>query len=554
MYRSFEEASVRFDSAQHAESREVLELLNPPSDGDVHHLHKKAADNIYDLSMFERVRLMHAMLRRRYRELEQAYDKEMEVYTATLVELRRRDLEQQIELLSQMKVVGMTISGAAIYHETIAALRPSHVLVEEAGEVLEPLLIAALGPWVKRLTLVGDQKQLPPSVESHQLAKAYDFNTSLMERLANNLLPHATLSSQARMMPEFAQLLLDVYPTYRTSDRVALEERCSPPPGVVNSMWWWDIREDAEAGGERINPVARSYINDSETTAAVALVKHFVNSGVEQSAITVLASYSAQVALIERCVASEIGAVFEGGWPDASKEGLAARKLLQTLSSRINGSGGRSGSSADQEAQLAQCIQVSETFLKLGKLEDASKALILALQLRQSDEVEQNVKRVASIEREEAKVIAFCQCSDPDNARSLLNDAIDALKQLQALSVRWRSVGSSGIPAAAACCVLVQPWADAIKKAGSDLLSDGRKRLLQMLNSSSRKQLSDLAALNGVTFSSIDRYQGSENDVVIISLVRSNKDGNVGFLQERARRVVAQSRARLGLYLVCGRP
>ena len=419
------------------------------------------------------------------------------------------------------------------------------MLVEEAGEVLEPLLVATLGPWVTRLTLVGDHQQLPPSVENHQLAHDYHFNTSLMERLVKNGLKHVTLNTQARMMPEMAELLLDVYPAYQTSERVDISARCSPPPGALHSMWWWDVRADPD-GGEHIDPVARSYVNNGEATAVVSLVKHLVNSGVEPASITVLASYSAQISLIEKRVMSEIGDVLATGWPTEMKEGRAARNLLRTLSQQIHAGGGSNGV---HEAQLVQCIQVSETFLKLGYLADAKKALKLATQRQRNESVDENAKRVESLEKLKQKVEDFCGCMDDENARSLLNDAINALKELESMAVRWRSTGSSGVPAAASCCVLVQDWAEQIIKAGTGL-SEGRHRMLQMISDSSRKHLKELRALNGVTFSSIDRYQGSENDVVIISLVRSNAECKVGFLREPARRVVAQSRARLGMYVV----
>ena len=53
-----------------------------------------------------------------------------------------------------------------------------------------------------------------------------------------------------------------------------------------------------------------------------------------------------------------------------------------------------------------------------------------------------------------------------------------------------------------------------------------------------------------VKINTVDMYQGDENDVVIISLVRSNKKGDIGFLKEMNRRCVAQSRARCGLYFI----
>jgi hypothetical protein len=50
--------------------------------------------------------------------------------------------------------------------------------------------------------------------------------------------------------------------------------------------------------------------------------------------------------------------------------------------------------------------------------------------------------------------------------------------------------------------------------------------------------------------SSIDNFQGEEADIVIISLVRSNKKGQIGFLKEAQRVNVLLSRARLGMFIV----
>ena len=44
--------------------------------------------------------------------------------------------------------------------------------------------------------------------------------------------------------------------------------------------------------------------------------------------------------------------------------------------------------------------------------------------------------------------------------------------------------------------------------------------------------------------STVDNYQGDENDIVIVSLVRSNSQGQTGFLKDLPRRCVAQSRAK----------
>lgn len=47
----------------------------------------------------------------------------------------------------------------------------------------------------------------------------------------------------------------------------------------------------------------------------------------------------------------------------------------------------------------------------------------------------------------------------------------------------------------------------------------------------------------------MDGYQGEENEIVLLSLVRSNNSNSVGFLKNNNRVCVALSRARLGFYI-----
>jgi len=53
----------------------------------------------------------------------------------------------------------------------------------------------------------------------------------------------------------------------------------------------------------------------------------------------------------------------------------------------------------------------------------------------------------------------------------------------------------------------------------------------------------------GVQVHTVDGYQGDENEVVLVSLVRNNPGGDVGFLRARSRSCVLLSRARRALVL-----
>ncbi|KAI9558322.1 hypothetical protein GHT06_015075 [Daphnia sinensis] len=57
-------------------------------------------------------------------------------------------------------------------------------------------------------------------------------------------------------------------------------------------------------------------------------------------------------------------------------------------------------------------------------------------------------------------------------------------------------------------------------------------------------------AVQSVRISVVDNFQGEENDIIILSLVRSNEDENIGFLRIENRICVALSRAKQGFYMI----
>lgn len=56
--------------------------------------------------------------------------------------------------------------------------------------------------------------------------------------------------------------------------------------------------------------------------------------------------------------------------------------------------------------------------------------------------------------------------------------------------------------------------------------------------------------LNNVQIAVLDNYQGEENQIILLSLVRNNNENSIGFLKIENRVCVALSRAKEGMYIM----
>ena len=65
-----------------------------------------------------------------------------------------------------------------------------------------------------------------------------------------------------------------------------------------------------------------------------------------------------------------------------------------------------------------------------------------------------------------------------------------------------------------------------------------------------KKELIPGSFFRGVRVCAVDNFQGEENDIILLSLVRSNEEGKIGFLQIENRVCVALSRAKKGFFCI----
>lgn len=82
------------------------------------------------------------------------------------------------------------------------------LVVEEAAEVLEAHIVTSLCKETEHLILIGDHLQLRPNPAVYELAKKFNLEISLFERLIKNQIEYFQLKQQHRMRPCISSLLV----------------------------------------------------------------------------------------------------------------------------------------------------------------------------------------------------------------------------------------------------------------------------------------------------------------------------------------------------------
>ena len=211
--------------------------------------------------------------------------------------------EKNRRVLCEKRIIACTTTGAAKNAKIINAVQPEIVIVEEAGEILESHILTALGPFTKRLILIGDHKQLRPKANFHlsvEKGTGYDLNRSLFERLILKNYPHTSLLKQHRMRPEISNLVRqltysDLLDAPTTQNRPTLK-------GFQDSVIFVNHEHAEDSVGEifdaREGGRTSSKTNYFEGEMTLKCVRYLAQQGYGSDQIVVLTPYLGQLRLL----------------------------------------------------------------------------------------------------------------------------------------------------------------------------------------------------------------------------------------------------------------
>ncbi|XP_061332801.1 probable helicase senataxin [Pezoporus flaviventris] len=301
-------------------------MKRKPGDCDQDIQKKKAALD-QKLDMLSRQRAMH---RCEKKEVSQMLDdeigrlsKERQQLASQLKEARGHSQKVQADIILESDIICCTLStsGGCLLESVFfrQGLDPfSCVIVDEAGQSCEVETLIPLIHRCNKLVLVGDPRQLPPTVKSVK-AQEYGYDQSLMARLHRHLeeqvhknilrsLPVVQLTVQYRMHPDICLFPSNyVYGRTLKTDRATEESRCS-------SEWPFQPYLIFDVGDGREERNNDSFSNPQEVKLVMELIRIIKekrkDAGLRR--IGIITPYSAQ----KKKIQEQLDRVFRNSSPE----------------------------------------------------------------------------------------------------------------------------------------------------------------------------------------------------------------------------------------------
>lgn len=194
--------------------------------------------------------------------------------------------QQQNEgILNRVQVVGTTCASS------LSITNHSIVLLDESSQITEPSsLLPILQAGCKRVVLVGDPMQLPPTIESPSATQS-GLEQTLFDRAEAMGYPNVMLSEQYRCHPVISSLSNTLFYKGALRDGVSPDDRAALVP--LQPLVFISTEGPESHSGD-------SYCNNKEAASVVELVRLLEKQGISKEQVAVITLYRGQEALLKK--------------------------------------------------------------------------------------------------------------------------------------------------------------------------------------------------------------------------------------------------------------
>ncbi|KAL7627407.1 hypothetical protein AAE478_001600 [Parahypoxylon ruwenzoriense] len=252
----------------------------------------------------------------------------------TLQSLRKEKTEK---ILKSKRIICCTTTAASMYAQEIQAASPGIIIVEEAGEIMESHILAAMGPNTKQLIQIGDHKQLRPKVKNFKLTveagHGYDLNRSLFERLILQERPHCTLLNQHRMRPEISSLIRHNYPALQDANGTGNRPHLS---GFQDDVVFFNHSYPEERNDILVDKLDHgtpsSKHNVFEVEMVLKCIRYLGQQNYKTTDIVVLTPYLGQLSLLRKSLSKDHDPILN----DFDSHDLVQAGIIPAASADVN--------------------------------------------------------------------------------------------------------------------------------------------------------------------------------------------------------------------------
>ena len=210
-------------------------------------------------------------------------------------EVRRIERQMRDDILDRAQVLCCTCIGVG--HQLLDGRRFSRVLLDEATQATEPASLVPLVRGARQIVLVGDHRQLPPTVISRR-AENGGLRRSLFERLVAMGIEPMLLDTQYRMHPAISDFPNRTFYEGRLVDGITAAERPNPA-GLLWNDWEVPMAFLPVNGDELLSPDGASKENPAEAGWVAKILENLLQAGdLEEADIGIITPYAGQVRAI----------------------------------------------------------------------------------------------------------------------------------------------------------------------------------------------------------------------------------------------------------------
>ncbi|XP_027693343.1 protein ZGRF1 [Vombatus ursinus] len=226
----------------------------------------------------EQLKELHALMKEDLTPVEKIYVRKS---------IEQHKLGTNRALLKQVQVVGITC--AACPFPCMNNLKFPIVVLDECSQMTEPASLLPIARFdCEKLILVGDPKQLPPTIQGSESAHDSGLEQTLFDRLC--LMGHKAilLRTQYRCHPAISAIANDLFYEGDLINGISEVER-SPLLEWLPTLCFYNVKGIEQI--ERDN----SFHNVAEAAFTLKLIQSLIASGIEGSMIGVITLYKSQM-------------------------------------------------------------------------------------------------------------------------------------------------------------------------------------------------------------------------------------------------------------------